>query len=42
MIIHYMFNISNNFISMFKFNHYEHRVLESIKISWNEKKVVID
>lgn len=42
MIIHYMFDILNNFISMFRFDHYERRVLESIKISWNEKKVVID
>lgn len=37
-----MFDILNNFISMFRFDHYERRVLESIKISWNEKKVVID
>lgn len=37
-----MFNILKNFISMFRFDHYERKVLESIKISWNGKKVVIN
>lgn len=40
--INNIINILKNFISMFRFDHYERKVLESIKISWNGKKVVIN